>query len=330
MITKIMYPVKERKLSIELVKFIAVITVANHWMAPLYGKWEILATGGAIGDVLFFFASGYTLFLGRMGRFDNWYKRRIRRISPSVIAFTLILSFFSIRQLTLYQVALGGDWWFIHCIFIYYFILYFVRKYAEDKSICSFTIVVVVIIIWYLFEDSSSLFMYGETYFKWIHYFLFMILGAYLGNNTIRLKSNLHTDSIMLLMFLLLFYGIQYLATRYEIVAHLQIFSLIPLVGLVASIYKLCCSSFIENILRTKIGKGMRFISGLCLEIYLVQSTIIRFMDGILTSYFPINLLLAFILIVLLAYVTRCLARTILQIFDKDELNWAAVFRCID
>lgn len=43
-------------------------------MELLYGDFNDLATGGAIGDVLFFFCSGYTLFLGRMGRFDNWYK----------------------------------------------------------------------------------------------------------------------------------------------------------------------------------------------------------------------------------------------------------------
>lgn len=32
-------------------------------MELLYGKYNALATGGAIGDVLFFFCSGFTLFL---------------------------------------------------------------------------------------------------------------------------------------------------------------------------------------------------------------------------------------------------------------------------
>ena len=56
-------------------------------MELLYGKYNALATGGAIGDVLFFFCSGFTLFLGKMGRFDNWYKRRINRIYPTVFAW---------------------------------------------------------------------------------------------------------------------------------------------------------------------------------------------------------------------------------------------------
>ena len=49
-------------------------------------KYEMFATGGTIGDALFMFCSGYTLFLGRIDRFDNWYKRRINRIYPSVFA----------------------------------------------------------------------------------------------------------------------------------------------------------------------------------------------------------------------------------------------------
>ena len=35
-------------------------------MKLLYGDFNDLATGGAIGDALFFFCSGCTLFLGRI------------------------------------------------------------------------------------------------------------------------------------------------------------------------------------------------------------------------------------------------------------------------
>ena len=62
-------------------------------MELLYGKYNALATGGAIGDVLFFFCSGFTLFLGKMERFDNWYKRRINRIYPTVFAWAIMGAF---------------------------------------------------------------------------------------------------------------------------------------------------------------------------------------------------------------------------------------------
>ena len=58
---------KQRDLSIDILKFIAVIAITNSHMELLYGKYSVLATGGAIGDVLFFFASGFTLFRGGGG-----------------------------------------------------------------------------------------------------------------------------------------------------------------------------------------------------------------------------------------------------------------------
>ena len=62
---------KERDISIDILKFIAAIVITNSHMELLYGKYSLLATGGAIGDVLFFFSSGFTLFLGCVERFDN-------------------------------------------------------------------------------------------------------------------------------------------------------------------------------------------------------------------------------------------------------------------
>lgn len=68
---------KSHNISIDILKFFAALLITNSHMELLYGKYSMLATGGSIGDVLFFFASGFTLFLGRMGRFDNWYKRTV-------------------------------------------------------------------------------------------------------------------------------------------------------------------------------------------------------------------------------------------------------------
>ena len=67
---------KTRDISIDILKCIAAIVITNSHMELLYGKYNVLATGGAIGDVLFFFCSGFTLFLGKMGRFDNWASKR--------------------------------------------------------------------------------------------------------------------------------------------------------------------------------------------------------------------------------------------------------------
>lgn len=72
---------KDRDYSIDILKFLAVFLIINSHRDALYVKYSMLETGGAIGDALFLFASGYTLLLSkRKLSFDNWYKRRISRI----------------------------------------------------------------------------------------------------------------------------------------------------------------------------------------------------------------------------------------------------------
>lgn len=55
---------QNRNVGIDILKCIAAILITNSHMGMLYGKYSVLATGGAIGDALFFFVSGFTLFLG--------------------------------------------------------------------------------------------------------------------------------------------------------------------------------------------------------------------------------------------------------------------------
>lgn len=53
---------KQRDISIDILKFFAVLLITNSHMEPLYGEYSQLATGGAIGDVLFFFVLALPCF----------------------------------------------------------------------------------------------------------------------------------------------------------------------------------------------------------------------------------------------------------------------------
>lgn len=55
---------KNRIISIDILKVFAVFLVMNSHMELCYGEYGFLATGGAIGDALFFFCSGFTLLMG--------------------------------------------------------------------------------------------------------------------------------------------------------------------------------------------------------------------------------------------------------------------------
>ena len=63
---------KGKDLSLELLKFVAMILIINvhsYMMYPPKSKCLLLAVRLVIA--LFMFCSGYTLFLGRIDRFDN-------------------------------------------------------------------------------------------------------------------------------------------------------------------------------------------------------------------------------------------------------------------
>lgn len=113
---------RSRNLSIDILKFFAVLLITNSHMEKVYADYGALSTGGAIGDALFFFCSGFTLFLGRIGRFDAWYKRRIRRIYPSVFGFALVTSICFASTSNMLHVILSGGGQFVSCIMLSYII----------------------------------------------------------------------------------------------------------------------------------------------------------------------------------------------------------------
>lgn len=153
--------VKKRDISIDIVKFIAVFLIINSHADIMYVKYSQLATGGAIGDALFLFCSGYTLFWSGTKRFDNWYKKRINRIYPSVIvclSVAMMLGYLPVNQLNAVKIG-GGE--FVIAIMCYYVLLYLVQKYCMEHFhwVVLFVIATTLMAYWffpYKYEVSSK------------------------------------------------------------------------------------------------------------------------------------------------------------------------------
>lgn len=58
---------EKRNISLDVLKFIAAIMITNSHLGSQYGQYSTLATGGYLGDALFFFCSGFALFLKPLG-----------------------------------------------------------------------------------------------------------------------------------------------------------------------------------------------------------------------------------------------------------------------
>lgn len=317
---------KRRDISIDILKFFAVLLITNSHMELLYGKYSMLATGGAIGDVLFFFCSGYTLFLGKERRFDNYYKRRINRIYPTVIMWALLSSALFNRHFDMIDIVFNGGGWFVTCIMIYYVILHFIRKFAIDHLLMILGVTLLVSLGWYLVIDKPVGYnMYGATYFKWCHYFSFMLLGAILGVRKSVDKVSLWKVSSLMLGCVIVFYSILLLGRKIPLIHDLQIVSLVPLMGVTFYFYKICNAEQMKTLYQSKwIGPVMKTISGLCLEVYLVQSVL--FTDRY-NNLFPFNLFIMFVVIIIVAYILRCLARWFSQTFSEGDYEWKAIFK---
>lgn len=316
----------QRNISIDILKCIAAIMITNSHMELLYGEYSTLATGGAIGDALFFFCSGYTLFLKKMGRFDNWYKRRISRIYPTIFVWAILSSFIFNKKNEILDVIIHGGGWFVSCIMIYYAILYIINYFMSQNLKSTFCIITFVILCWYLTMDKPLEYnMYGATYFKWGFFFLFMLLGAIIGLTPHKWKYNFKFDFIKLTVSIILYFGILICCNKYTYIKDLQILSLIPLLSAVFYFYKTCNANFFKNYYEHKIiGWIIKCIGGLCLEIYLVQSEI--FTDKY-NSIFPFNIPFIFLIILLAAYILRCGSRIFLQIFKEENFNWKAILK---
>lgn len=319
---------KERDIAIDIVKFLAVLLIINSHADMMYSKLQMLATGGAIGDCLFLFCSGFTLFLGGVKSIDNYYKRRISRIYPSVIISVLFVHVMSMTPTFNLKEFTGGE--FIIAITLYYLLLYFVRKYALEKISWVLAAVAVVSLVIYVFwfpykYEVSSKGLYGiTTQYRWVPYFAAMLIGAWVGMKRKELKYRPWWDFVKLVICLAVFYGIQFAAKIYRPVAPWQVVTLLPLMGITVYFYKWCNSNWMKRIYQSKWGNAIiMFVGGLCLESYLIQNSL--FTDK-MNGIWPLNLVIIVLVILLCSYIVRCFARLFVQTFRTENYEWKKIF----
>lgn len=305
----------QRNIAIDILKFIAVFLVMNSHMDICYPKYGFIATGGAIGDALFFFASGFTLFLGKSLRFDNWYKRRICRIYPSILATTIFVHLIWNFSENIVDILIAKRYWFVGCILVYYIILYPIKEYKEGKYAFHCLIVwgaVCVAIYFCLFNNGES--FYRGGIFRSLAYFLIMLQGAIMGKNMNNYQYK-HVHILLLLLSVGLWYGLLWIGKN----NYLLLLSFIPLFGITRYMYFVCCAPFFKNLYCIDRFNLIYIVSQLCLEVYLVQKFIFT---NSFNHFFPFNIPLIMLCILASSYLIKMLANFILQTFRLEPYNW--------
>lgn len=320
--TEIQKQGKQRDTAIDFVKFTALFLVLNSHMGECYPKYQFLATGGAIGDSLFFFISGFTLFLGSGGgRFDEWYKRRIKRIYPSIIAVAILGATVFGRNDSFFDVIIAKRYWFIQCIFVIYPFLFLAKKYVTKQTLLLGILTIFAMAIFPFVREGEFLF-WGAGYYRWGVYLVFMLLGAIIGKERERIRQmSLWFALLMALGCVAAWYGIVYVFGK----SALHIISVLPMMGVAVFTYCIGRSKPIEKLMHSNgIGTIIISIGALCLESYLVQRLIIT---DIWNNIFPLNIPVIMGLVLIAAYAAKMLANLITQVFDSQPLNWKTIIR---
>ena len=305
----------QRNIAIDVLKFIAVFMVMNSHMEICYPKCGFLATGGAIGDALFFFASGFTLFLGKNLRFDNWYKRRINRIYPSILACAIFVYVVWNYSENIGDILIGKRYWFIGCILVYYVFLYPIKVYKDGKYAFPCFIIggIFCIVVYFLFFYEKP--FYGGGLFRCIAYFLVMLQGAMMGKRIDQYKYK-HLHILFLLLSIGVWYALMYIGKDNWIL----LLSFIALFGITRYLYLVCSAPIFKGIYNSKlVGNILYIISQLCLEVYLVQKFV--FTDS-LNYLFPLNIPIIMIAVITIAYMIKTFSNFISQTFRTEPYEW--------
>ena len=322
----------KRDVSIDFLMLLAILLVVNSHMDGVYGEtFGRIATGGLFGDALFFFCSGYKLFLGKMDGFVSWYRRRIVRIYPTIIVFDLLYALVLSAPLTVRNVFDGWKicgYWFVKCLMIHYVFIWLVRRFCEKHLKLVFAGVIVATLgLWCCaYSPRFAVEMTCANWFQWFYMFLFTLGGgclaafrrgddafSFLGGVSLAFGS------------LVAHYGLIAVIDRnaWLMPAHVVIIG--TCAGVVYGLYMISKSGLIRRLMATKGSVVIIFLSSLSLEVY-ISNTI--YIDYFANWRRPFNLICCWIVIFAGAYIVRCLTRFVLQILDVGkEIDFSKVFK---
>lgn len=322
-------------LGIELLKFIAALMITNSHLKLFYiPPYTPLGTFGAPGNALFFFISGFTLAYGEKNSFPIWYKKRIKRIWPSIIIWSTLLGPLLINNpISLESIWLAKGYWFIQCIMIYYILYWIIFKHIQNKkSLCLIAIAGVICSISYFLLSPITAQSIYQTEFHFICFFSIFIMGGIIGLNhkqyNIKKENNNLHNLILCIMSLILFYLPQIIGKGENgLTYYIQILSILPLHTFIYYLYNLSNSKFSQYLVTYKYtGYIIRAIGSLTLEIYIVGFTVF-FIPLEINKIFPLNIPLIIISIFALAYILKILSKTFIQTFSSQAYNLKEIIK---
>ena len=319
-----------------LLRALAILLIIHSHSDAFYPISQ-LATGGAIGNTIFFILSSFGLYFSEQRNprpFLEWLTHRFTRIYPAVWIVlltmqipTLFLSGEFIFDQTLDYIGLFfyPRWWFLRALLIFYPITFFIlRGYSNRKLLVASAIGLGIYIFSYVNYLDLSIFIVEEPPFKVIFYFQIFLFGIVIARYNERIKVRPIRDFMILLFSVSLLYFHKYLLSKdlhlsYQFVQQIFLFP----IGFYT--YKVSQSDFFcETLMNNSIISSIaRSISSITLELYLVHLVIRPFFIDLVNPYygFPLNWLMFVVSSFILSYIVHYLAGYIIAALTNNSHN---------
>ena len=280
-----------------------------------------IATGGAIGNSLFFFLSGYGLAMSlnaaskdaSMPSLLDYLRKRVLRLYPAVlIVACAMLAIGMIRITGIADLARIFVWptpfWFISAVMVFYVPVFYLARLKPAGIAAAMVLLLIPYAFFYSQLDLSTFVVEGDDYFKWINYFGITLLGCLVARLQLTPTCNLFTIASLLIS-LLLFLATKLTVFRYDM-GHLQFVFHVLLYPIVYFSFHLFASETVLRPLRaTPLFPTVALLGGLTLEIYLTQTAWIHWLEAQNYTFgYPVLLLMALVPLLIFSVLTQWLS----------------------
>ena len=315
---------------IVVLRTIACLLITNSHGEEVY-PIRILASGGLLGDAIYFAISGYCLYSLKSNKFLPWYGKRLKRVYiPTWLTAGLFITtgiYGKIGAKRVLELLIWpAHYHFVASILVMYIVFFFVVRFINrDEAQCQRRLISVVLASMFLFLGLFYT-VYDWSYYHiddvnnhiiWFFYFSCMMTGAYF-----RMNSEKYLEKTTVLSWIgILGSGILYIATKLGcsrgiIPPAIQWINQLTLLVLLVFIFRsfIGLEEFIKKI-PSSLMAPVRFIASMAFEIYLAQAVIIpTFNTG--KETFPYNFLVVMSITFLCAYGVHVVSDMIVQLLD--------------
>lgn len=315
---------------VNILKACAALLIINSHYDSIY-PIAALATGGAIGNALFFAISGFCLH-PITKKFTEWFPNKVLKLYiPTLIMSIIALGTYLRGVYSLPSLVLIVIWptlfWFIGALVLFYLLYYILKNVQSNREFAILGIILLVIYnVYYIFLlDTSSWVIESkglisiQGYFKLIYYFAAMMLGKWFRVNCNKVYNRKMVYFVGMIISFISIYGLKIFISKNPFFMHLQFINQISVLLLVyfSFCFFLSIEKKLEEYQGNMIYKVVTYISNITLHLYLVQFMVINYVSKYV---FPLNFILATILIFIFATLLNFISNFIyIKLIRKDN-----------